>query len=434
MFAGVDSHKDTLAVAVIDSTGRLVDRLQVANREAGFERLLELVTRHGVVRVGVEGSGNYGWPAALWLLEHRVAVVEVPPLLTARERSSRPGQGKTDPVDAVAIARITAREDELPPVRAMTGPAADLRVLAEYRDQLVAERTATANRVHVDLLWLHPGYQDQLRHLTTKADLKAAAALLGDDHSVRATVTRGRLARMEALTSQIGELRTQIDALVAASGSSLGQQPAADLRRRPAGRGHDHRAGRRRAPLPDPAPLRHRERHRPDPGLVGANRPAPAEPRRRSAAEPNDLHRRDHPDPRRHRRPRLLPTQTRRRKDRPRSLALPETAAVGPGLPHPPRRPDQGGGASAHRQRRRLTSQGRADARRPSRALREGWAVGAETQRGTTDGPEGEAAWQSFQPQPCSSLKRSTAPTTRDDIVARPTERASERASETTLT
>lgn len=222
MFAGADSHKDTLAAAVIDPiTGRVVERLQVANREAGFARLLDLVTSLEVVRIGIEGSGGYGWPAALWLLEHGVTVVEVPPRLTARERSSRPGQGKTDPVDAVAIARITAREDALPPVRATTGPAADLRVLTEYRDQLVAERIATANRFHVDLLWLHPGYQGRLRHLTTMADLNAATALLVDDHSVRATVTPDRLERMVALTGQIRELRAQIDALVAASGSTL---------------------------------------------------------------------------------------------------------------------------------------------------------------------------------------------------------------------
>lgn len=223
MFAGVDSHKDTLAVAVIDHAGRVVDQLQVANQESGFARLLELVTRHGVVRVGIEGSGNDGWPAALWLLEQDVSVVEVALLLTARERSSRPGQGKTDPVDAIAIARITARDDDLPPVRAMTGPAADLRVLSDYRDQLVAERTATANRVHIDLLWLHPGYQHQLRHLTSLADLAAAEALLDGDSIVRATITRGRLARMKHMTREIGKLQLQIEALVAASGSSLTQ-------------------------------------------------------------------------------------------------------------------------------------------------------------------------------------------------------------------
>lgn len=45
--------------------------------------------------------------------------------------------------------------------------------------------------------------------------------MLVDDHSVRAAVTRGRLERMRALTRQIGELRAQIDALVASSGSTL---------------------------------------------------------------------------------------------------------------------------------------------------------------------------------------------------------------------
>jgi transposase len=67
------------------------------------------------------------------LVEGGVTVVEVPPLLTSRERLSRPGQCKTDPVDAVAIARITAREENLPAVRPMDGPPADLRVLMDYR-------------------------------------------------------------------------------------------------------------------------------------------------------------------------------------------------------------------------------------------------------------------------------------------------------------
>ena len=113
MFAGVDTHKDTLAVAVIDHAGRVVRQLELPNQDSGYVRLLALLTSHHVVRVGIEGSGNFGWPAAIYLLERDLNVVEVPPLMTSRERLSRPGQGKTDPVDAVAIARITAREDAL---------------------------------------------------------------------------------------------------------------------------------------------------------------------------------------------------------------------------------------------------------------------------------------------------------------------------------
>lgn len=229
----------------------------------------------------------------MWLFDHDVTVVEVAPLLTAPERSSRPRQGKTGPVDAIAIVRITAREDDLLPVRAMTGPAADLRVLSVYRDQLVAERTATANRVHVDLLWLHPGYQHQLRHLTSLSDLAAAEALLASGESVRATITRGRLARMKDLTRQIGELRVQIDSLVAASGSSLTQihgvgplvaatiiGRVGDVRRFPTR--HHFAAANGTAPIP--ACSGRTVWHRLNRG-------------RGPPAEPGPLHDGDHPDP-----------------------------------------------------------------------------------------------------------------------------------------
>src|SRR4051794_16328173 len=148
-------------------------------------------------------------------------VVEVPPLMTSRERQSRPGQGKTDPVDAVAVARITAREAFLPAVRPMDGLPADLRVLMDYREQLIEERTAIANRVHTDLGWLRPGYQHRLPRLTSPSHLRAALALLENDSSVRATVTRARLRRLLAIHAELAGLREQITTLVQHSGTSL---------------------------------------------------------------------------------------------------------------------------------------------------------------------------------------------------------------------
>jgi len=47
-------------------------------------------------------------------------VLEVPTSMTSRERTSRPGQGKSDPIDAVAIARITAREPNLTAARSLS--------------------------------------------------------------------------------------------------------------------------------------------------------------------------------------------------------------------------------------------------------------------------------------------------------------------------
>jgi transposase len=215
VLAGIDTHKDTLAVAVIDDGGRPVVVTELANTETGFDALGELLARHQVQRVGIEGSGNYGRGAAVRLvLTGGIEVVEVPPSLTSRERTARPGGGKTDPGDAVAIARITAREPGLPPVRLPIGQAADLRALADYRAQLVAERTALASRTHAELHGLHPGYQATVPRLTGPTFITAARDLLAGDSSVRAQLTRRRLVRLAELTAEIQEVTGLITAAV----------------------------------------------------------------------------------------------------------------------------------------------------------------------------------------------------------------------------
>ncbi len=216
MLAGIDTHKDTLAVAIIDLAGRPVMVTELANTEAGFDALEQLVRKHSVSRVGIEGSGNYGRGAAIRLvLAGGLQVVEVPPSLTARERSRRPGAGKTDPGDALAIARLTARETGLPPVRLAVGQAADLRALADYRAQLVTERTALASRIDAELHGLLPGYQARVPRLTAPTFITAATELLASDTSVRATLTRRRLTRLAELTAEIGEVHGLITAAVA---------------------------------------------------------------------------------------------------------------------------------------------------------------------------------------------------------------------------
>ncbi|WP_241038612.1 IS110 family transposase [Blastococcus litoris] len=213
MLAGIDTHKDTLAVAVIDPGGRPLVVTNLANTEAGFDELEALLAEHHVDRIGIEGSGNYGRGAAVRLvLAGGIDVVEVPPSLTSRERSSRPGQGKTDPVDALSIARITARETSLPPVRLAVGQAADLRALVDYRGQLVHERTGLANRTHAELHGLLPGYQATVPRLTAPAFINSAQQLLLDDTRVRAQLTRRRLDRLAELTTEIKELTAVITA------------------------------------------------------------------------------------------------------------------------------------------------------------------------------------------------------------------------------
>ena len=222
MWAGIDTHKDTLAVGVIDEVGRALAVREVANTIAGFVLLERLFAEHQVVRVGIEGSGNYGRAVAAHLvIAGGVEVVEVPPALTFRERGGAPGAGKTDPGDAVAIARITARELRLPPVRLTIGAAADLRALLDYRQQLIDERIRIANRVHVELGGLRPGYQSQLPSLIGRHRVATARRLLRGDTNTRAELTRRRLDRLSRLDVEIAALKTRIAVLVTASGTRL---------------------------------------------------------------------------------------------------------------------------------------------------------------------------------------------------------------------
>jgi hypothetical protein len=67
LYAGIDTHKDTLAIAVIDHHGRLLASQEVANTERGFTELTQLLEAHRVVRVGIEGSGAFGRAVAVHL-------------------------------------------------------------------------------------------------------------------------------------------------------------------------------------------------------------------------------------------------------------------------------------------------------------------------------------------------------------------------------
>jgi len=216
VFAGIDTHKDTLAVAVVDAAGRQRAGVEVVNAAAGFAALTQLLAVHRVGRVGIEGSGAFGRAVAAYLAaQTRLDLREVPTLLTSRERGARPGQGKTDEVDALAIARITARDPDLPAVRLTVGLAADLRSLLDYRQDLVYERHTLVNQAHAELSGLVPGYQHAHPHLKTSAQVTAVLELLDGDERVRAQITRRRLNRVLVIAAEAQAVRKQITDMVA---------------------------------------------------------------------------------------------------------------------------------------------------------------------------------------------------------------------------
>jgi transposase len=150
-------------------------------------------------------------------------VHEVPPSLTAGQRRRRRFQGKSDVVDSVAIARVVAGEQALPSA-SRQGLLSDLRLLVDYRDQLVRAKTQAANRAHADLVAIRPGYGTTVPNLRAKKHLARARSLLNGDRSVRGELLRRRLAEVSRLAGEIA-LDRRIATAVAETGTSLTRIP-----------------------------------------------------------------------------------------------------------------------------------------------------------------------------------------------------------------
>ncbi len=218
---GIDSHKDTLAGCGIDGVGRAIEYRSFANTVPEYRNVLEWVRQLGAGRVAIEGSGGYGRPLALMLVAAGVEVVEVPPQMTARARRSQRSRHKSDPSDALLIARVGAREDDLPRPRP-EGVIEDLRSLVLYRREQDKSLNREVNRLHADLAQISPGYQNKITtRLTLPSALTKAIRLITKDRSVRADIARSRVRTMRALIKQIAELDRQIAQLVKASGTTL---------------------------------------------------------------------------------------------------------------------------------------------------------------------------------------------------------------------
>jgi transposase len=221
---GIDAHKRSLAVCLVDELGRELAAREFANEPRAHRALHAWVVKQAPAerRFGVESSGWVGRGIACLLLAKGETVVDVRGSLTDRQRKRLRGDGKSDPRDALAIARVTAREERLPPVRA-DSPARDLKLLCDYRLQLIGERTRIANRLHVDLVSLRPGYEHSLPALDSRPRLEQARRLLERRAGVQAQLACRRVEALHRLDEEIRELERSIAQSVGALGSGLPQ-------------------------------------------------------------------------------------------------------------------------------------------------------------------------------------------------------------------
>ena len=93
------------------------------------------------------------------LLDAGQRVVRAPAKLMAEQRRTARTRGKSDPIDALAVARAALREPDLP-VATHDEASRELKLLVDRREDLVGERTRMVNRLRWHLHRIAPGDPD----------------------------------------------------------------------------------------------------------------------------------------------------------------------------------------------------------------------------------------------------------------------------------
>jgi transposase len=216
---GADTHKRSHTVGAVDAaTGRVVADRTVRAKRRSFDDLLQWARALAEERVwAIEDCRHVSGALERFLLARGERVVRVPPKLMAGARKCARERGKSDPIDAVAIARAAIREglDTLP-VAQLAGPELDVRMLVDHRERLVAQRTALINDLRWGLHDLWPEFEIPERALTgPRWQERVAGRLARADQSTRVRIARDELRRIRELTRAINELERELAPLVA---------------------------------------------------------------------------------------------------------------------------------------------------------------------------------------------------------------------------
>jgi transposase len=223
---GADVHKRTHTFVAVDEVGRKLGEKVVKATTDGHRQAVRWArSEFGSELVwAIEDCRHLSARLERDLLTADQKVVRVPPKLMAQTRASARTRGKSDPIDALAVARAFLREPDLP-VASHDEVSRELKLLVDRREDLVGQRTSTINR----LLWriheLDPDRSPKPRSL----DLPKHRQLLGDwlqtQSGLVAELARDELADITRLTEQINALTKRIGERVRAIAPALLAMP-----------------------------------------------------------------------------------------------------------------------------------------------------------------------------------------------------------------
>ena len=210
---GIDAHKRSHTAVAVDEQGRQLAQRVAGTTSADHLDLVAWASSFAERRWAVEDCRHLSRRLERDLLAAGEMIVRVPPKLMANARSSARSFGKSDPIDALSVARAALREPHLPVAR-LDGAEREVRLLVDHREDLVGERTRMISRLRWHLHELDPGSEPPLRTLNHLRNLDLLAARLASLDGTVARIARELVDRCRALTTEINRLEREIGALV----------------------------------------------------------------------------------------------------------------------------------------------------------------------------------------------------------------------------
>jgi transposase len=215
---GADTHKRSHTIAaVVGATGEPLGQQTVPVGRRGFGALLQWARGLDEDRVwALEDCRHVSGSLERFLIERGERVLRIPTHLTAKARTSARQRGKSDPIDALNVARAALQEGlGAFPAAHLDGPELDLRLLVDHRERLVRHRVELNSTLlwHLHDLWPElrlPGGALFSKKWTTRIGRRLVRA----EQTMRVRIARDELRRLRELTLAINRLEREITELV----------------------------------------------------------------------------------------------------------------------------------------------------------------------------------------------------------------------------
>jgi transposase len=209
---GIDAHKHTHTVVAVDQLGRRLGvRTTTATTSKDHLELIQWADQFGPERTwAVEDCRHLSRRLERDMLAAGERLVRVPPKMMAHARDSARTYGKSDPIDALAVARAALREADLPTAY-LDDDSRELRLLVDHREDLIAERTRHINRLRWHLHDIDPACAPKDRALTTMKHLRRTQDRIARLETVVARIATDLIERIRSLTIDINALDVELD-------------------------------------------------------------------------------------------------------------------------------------------------------------------------------------------------------------------------------